>query len=734
MTSRGVREPARRRLLIRPTTQRLPEALPLALIVIAATAFASHWGLAADEWRVMTDEMQYLKLAQNVSETLSPMPHLRGEPYASYSQLFPILLSPALWLFDVPVAFRIGHLLNAFLMASTAVPTYLLTRLLVESRLAALTAATLSAFVPWLTLSLSLMTESVGYPAFTWAAYAGVLSLARPSFQHDAFAILAVFVAYLARTQFIFLALALPVAVLLHEIMFRLAGAAPRDWPRCLRDGLRAAVVGHPLLVAAGVAGLVGTQVFSGSAPLGNYTSVVSSHQGLPSGMLDAIYDHSTPIVIGMGVAPVVLALAWAGEMLVRPSDRVSHAFAVYATLVIPAVVVIATYFDLTHVGTVQERYVFYIAPLILVGAVGYLVAGRWPLPSLALAGVAVAVLLVQSPYPAVGDFPAFASPVRFTWVPLDFRAGQVGSIFGFDDLGPAPVLAVATVLLSAALIVILRSGRRRIALPAAGAILFVWSLALTAYVFPKVLTEHEYLAQISLGIRPVAERDWIDAAVSGDAEVALVPSGINSRGDVPIPLGTSTSQGVWWEAEFWNKAVRRNYSYAGTPTYAPFPVETMELDEQSGRLRVTGGESDYLVWAPSNVLVGLEGTKVASYPDLVLYRPRRPYRATWATAGVADSGTVPTGRFELTMYGRQGAGARRHRVGLLLAPGASRRDGYRVRGAGVDLRGRMATEPWVSFEVCVAAARPETVRIRTDQASQARLVRVSVDASSDPC
>ncbi len=82
--------------------------------------------------------------------------------------------------------------------------------------------------MPWLTFSLSLMTESVGYPAFMWAAYASVLSVARPSVEHDGLAIVAVFVAYLARTQFIFLALALPVAVLLHEIAFRLAGAAPR--------------------------------------------------------------------------------------------------------------------------------------------------------------------------------------------------------------------------------------------------------------------------------------------------------------------------------------------------------------------------------------------------------------------------------------------------------------------------------------------------------------------------
>ncbi len=133
-TSRSPRDRALDRLRA-PRFDGWLEALPLVLIVIAAAAFAARWSLAADEWRVMTDEMQYLKLAQNVSETLSPMPHLRGESYASYSQLFPILLSPALWLFDVPVRLPHGHALNALLMASTAVPTYLLARLLVASGL-----------------------------------------------------------------------------------------------------------------------------------------------------------------------------------------------------------------------------------------------------------------------------------------------------------------------------------------------------------------------------------------------------------------------------------------------------------------------------------------------------------------------------------------------------------------------------------------------------------------------
>ena len=399
-TSRSPRDRALDRLRA-PRFDGWLEALGLVLIVLAAAAFAARWSLATDEWRVMTDEMLYLKLSQSIGDTLSPLPRLRGASYPSYSQLYPIFLAPLVWLFDLPVAFRMAHALNALLMATTAVPTYLLARLVVPSRLAALTAAALSAFVPWLTFSLSLMTEAAAYPAFMWAAYASVLCVARPSAEHDGLAVVGLLVAYLARTQFIFLALALPIAVLAHEIAFRLAAAAPRRWPRSVWEGLRAGIAGHPLLVGAVVIGVIATQVVSSSAPLGAYRSVVTSGTGLPPGMLDAAYDHLTPIVIGLGLAPAVLALAWVGEALIRPRGRSVHAFAVYATLVVPAGVATGTYFDLTHVGAVQERYVFYVAPLLLVASVGYLVGARWPLRSLAPAAVAVALLLNSEPVPA---------------------------------------------------------------------------------------------------------------------------------------------------------------------------------------------------------------------------------------------------------------------------------------------------------------------------------------------
>jgi hypothetical protein len=48
-----------------------------------------------NDWFVMTDELLYERLAISVARTGSPLPHVRGEPIESFSQLYPLLIAPA---------------------------------------------------------------------------------------------------------------------------------------------------------------------------------------------------------------------------------------------------------------------------------------------------------------------------------------------------------------------------------------------------------------------------------------------------------------------------------------------------------------------------------------------------------------------------------------------------------------------------------------------------------------
>src|SRR4051794_26217051 len=112
-------------------------ALVVAAVFAGAALVTAYYASRVSEWLVMTDELQYVKVGLGIAGTGSPVPPLRGEYYAAYNVLYPALLAPLLGLLDMPAAFRAAHVLNGILMASTAVPAYLLARAVRIDRLAA---------------------------------------------------------------------------------------------------------------------------------------------------------------------------------------------------------------------------------------------------------------------------------------------------------------------------------------------------------------------------------------------------------------------------------------------------------------------------------------------------------------------------------------------------------------------------------------------------------------------
>ena len=669
------------------------EPLALGLVVLIGTVVAGYWALSVDEWRVMTDELGYVKIAVSISDTLSPVSRVRGESIHNYGILYPALLAPVVGLLDMPTAFRLAHGLGAFLMVSAAIPAYLLATFVSRSRAVGLAAAAPVALTPWLLLAMNLLTEVLAYPVFVWAMYASVLAVAEPSRKRDAAVLVALVLLFLARTQFIFVFGLLPVAIVLHEVGARLPGSSPRTWARESWLGLRASVANHVVLCAAGVLGAL-FALAAGDRILGGYGAVRSGTL-FPPAFAQAAYDHLNQILLGVAVLPLVLALAYLAETLVRPGDRRAHAFAVHLLLIVPALLVIVTSFDLQFAGGVHERYLFYVAPLLFIAAACYVRSARWPLFTVGGAGVLTALILTRTTFEPVANYPIYASPTRAAWVALDFRVGQVRDLTGID-LSNGLALAIGTAAAAAILVWLLQSARRRVALAGLGLALALWGVALTAYSAPKVRAEHESLAVQGLGTTaPLDDRDWIDDALPSGATAGLVPSIINARAGIPIPSGTVTEQGVWWEAEFWNKSVVRSYVYRDAIDYAPYKREAMTLDRRSGALRVTGDETPYLVVAKSNVRVAPEGEVVASRGDLDLYEPTRPYRAEWATGGVSDGGAtrgdrgpahgVRTPRVGARIPAGGARRARPARAGAVGGPGSSR-----AHGAG---RGRPAPD-----------------------------------------
>ena len=80
------------------------------------------------DWYVMTDELLYERLAISTAYSHSPLPYIHGELIGNVNQLYPLLLAPLFRETLVPTALTYAHVLNAVVMSSAAVPTFLLAR------------------------------------------------------------------------------------------------------------------------------------------------------------------------------------------------------------------------------------------------------------------------------------------------------------------------------------------------------------------------------------------------------------------------------------------------------------------------------------------------------------------------------------------------------------------------------------------------------------------------------
>src|SRR5581483_7498508 len=239
------------------------------------------------------------------------------------------LLAPFLAAFDVPTAVHAIHVFNAPLMASACIPAYLLARE-VAGRLLALGAALVTVLVPWMIMTGAVLTESVAYPAFLWAVLALQRTIAEPSRRRDVLAVAGLALAVLARTQFVFLAIVFPVALVATEL-----ASAP--------------VRGHRLLAwlyAAGIVAAIGLAAAGSLASvLGRY-SVTAHGSPLPASVWRAIATHLDRAAIGCGLVPLVLGGGWLLASTVRPVSRRAHAFAALGLLVTVALVVEEASFD----------------------------------------------------------------------------------------------------------------------------------------------------------------------------------------------------------------------------------------------------------------------------------------------------------------------------------------------------------------------------------------------------
>jgi hypothetical protein len=653
-------EPESTRVALRRAGRRVAERAPargalaspwfgLGLVLLAGVIVAVPYVLGFSQYFVMPDELGYMKQTVWFGDHLRPS--LSGDPwFNSYAQLGPLLFAPAYGLFGTTTAFAVSHVISALVFVSTAVPVFLLTRAITRDGAAAVLAAALGVAVPWLAMTASLMTEPIAYPAFAWALLAMTRAVERPSWRRDVVALLAILAASLARTQLAVLGAAFVAAVLVFQLSS--PGDARRRWATALRA--------HWPLALAALAGLAalaspGTR----TAVLGNYAGPLAGDL-LPAGTWAAGRELLAYVVVGIGGLPLALAAAWIGLTLARPASAAARAFAAVGLCAGVLLVVMTGSFSVSYTAGFNDRYLFFLVPVLVVASAAMLVERRPAALPIAVAGVLSGVLVAVSHLAQSG--PSLVTPSQTFHLVLSGRTEQLASALGLRSLSMPLLVGAAVGVAAVGLAFARRRWPARTAGLVAGAALLLANLVQTGYTLHRI-------AQTQSGVSPafLAGRDWLDREAPGTAPIGAV-------------LGTAVEPGItpamWWDLDFWSKRLDRLYRMPGSPDDGQSFGTPVTVDEHTGRLSGLDDRALILTTAAEKRFRLRGGRPVAARNGFVVWRAPRPYRAAWSLEAQSDIGDIDVGDHgTLHVFG---AGARRVTLTVTTSPSAQR--GYTLR------------------------------------------------------
>jgi hypothetical protein len=490
------------------------------------------------------DEYIYSSIGRSIAESGKPL--IRGGPAHFPALLQPIVTAPAWLIDDIDTAFRAVQAIGAFAMSLAAVPVFLMARRLGLSPRVSLALATFALLIPDLLYASFLSAEVLAYPLVLLSVYGATRALAEPSRRAQLLFLVAAGLATLARIQFA----CLPVVFVLATI---LVGCRERR----IKDAVREQTL-PIVLFAVAAAGLL---VAGPSRSIGIYRYLFGFHAS-PLGVVHwAALDAMTlAYAAGWIIVPGALLGLWL--TISRPRSTEELAFGVVTVLVAMSLFFEAGFLQasLTVGHEIQERYVFYAAPLL--GLCFALYAGRgWPLrlPHLALAAalVLVSVRLPLGGYAVVSALSG--SPILFGVYWLTLRLGRPG------DASAVVAAAVAVM----AVVAVIASKRPRLGTPV---VLAVALLATGAASAEAVIFDIQNTAAVKRAFLPV-EPSWVDRARVGD--VTLLQSFSGARGNTLQEL-------------FWNRSINRVGLLPGAAKFDSFRTERVRVGDD-GSLTING-------------------------------------------------------------------------------------------------------------------------------------------------
>jgi hypothetical protein len=478
------------------------------------------------------DEYIYSELGRSIADHGRPL--VRGAAAHFPAVLQPLLTAPAWLAGDVETSFRLVQLEGALVMSLAAVPAYLLARRLELGAWLGLGAAALTVAVPDMLYAGWVLADPFTYPLALAALAAGVTALAYPSRRAQIAFVAFAGLATLARVQFVVL-----------PACFLLAALALGVRERRLRQVIAEQRLAFGLFALA----LVPLVLAGPNALLGYYHGVLDLHLS-PLGIgkwaaADAMLVlYSCGWILAPGAVIGLVMAIW------RPRTRAELAFGILASLFSLAVLFQAGLYAANGADRIQERYFFYVLPLVFL-AFGLFASRGWPhrVPHALLAG---AFILVSARVPLAG----FAASDGRSNSPLLFSAGELENLMGDTGLASLAIAGLVALLSLAAAALGFRPRR------ATGIAI---GLALAACAFSSagaVAYDHTLSHRVRASVVP-GNPSMVDAAGLGDAALLQSPYG---------------DRGFATEELFWNRSLTSLVLLPGAPPTDAFAVRQAQI------------------------------------------------------------------------------------------------------------------------------------------------------------
>jgi 4-amino-4-deoxy-L-arabinose transferase-like glycosyltransferase len=553
--------------------RRIPAWVWLAAIVVASTVFRALLSRGIVAPFIVVDEIIWSELARGIASVGRPL--VRGHSDPGYGVVYPLVISPAYALFhSLPEAYAAVKVVNSFVMSLAAIPAYLLARRVVGQGLAVV-AALLAVAIPSLAYTGTVMTENAFYPLFLVVTLVLVLVLEEPAAIRVTFLVLLVALAFATRVQ----AVAIVPAALLAPLLLAVFE----------RRGLRSTLSRYRFLyggfVALGVLALL-VQLVGGRSPqdlLGAYSPVgdASYHGG---DVLRYVVWHAAELSLYVLVIPLAATIVLVGRA--RSLDARLQAFlaatVALTVCLIPVVATFASHFS----DRIEERNMFYVAPLFSIALLAWVERGA-PRPRVLAfaAAVASAALVLLIPF----DRFLTTSAITDTLMLLPFWSLQ-------DRIGSGWISFAAAVLaagLAAAFLFVPR--RHALVLPFL--VLGLWAVALKPIWWGTHGFERFSRGSLFQGIR-ASHRDWIDRALPDGAQAAFLWTGRTDRLTVN-------------QNEFFNRAVGPVY-YVADRTPGGLPETRVRIDPVTGAVTLPNGADVDTKYLLADSSFEPDGTRVA--------------------------------------------------------------------------------------------------------------------------